>query len=56
VGCNLCSIVCPVEGAITMAEVPSDAPPMTWNQRKRTLDRLSPAAPASCETADKEAV
>ena len=31
VGCNLCKIVCPVEGCITMAEVPNGWAPATWN-------------------------
>jgi dihydropyrimidine dehydrogenase (NAD+) subunit PreA len=30
VGCNLCSLVCPVEGCITMTEIPSGAPRVTW--------------------------
>ena len=30
VGCNLCSLVCPVEGCITMKEVPNGAPKVTW--------------------------
>jgi dihydropyrimidine dehydrogenase (NAD+) subunit PreA len=34
VGCNLCEIVCPVPGCITMAEVPN-GPPETWNDRVR---------------------
>jgi dihydropyrimidine dehydrogenase (NAD+) subunit PreA len=32
VGCNLCALVCPVPGCITMREVPNGAPE-TWNQR-----------------------
>jgi dihydropyrimidine dehydrogenase (NAD+) subunit PreA len=34
VGCNLCEIVCPVPGCITMEEVPN-GPPDTWNDRVR---------------------
>jgi dihydropyrimidine dehydrogenase (NAD+) subunit PreA len=34
VGCNLCQIVCPVPGCITMAETPNGAPE-TWNDRVR---------------------
>ncbi len=30
VGCNLCSLVCPVEGCITMTEIPNGAPRVTW--------------------------
>jgi len=41
VGCNLCSIVCPVDGAITMVERPSTIPPMTWNERQALLSSLS---------------
>jgi dihydropyrimidine dehydrogenase (NAD+) subunit PreA len=37
VGCNLCSLVCPVEGCITMKEVDTDKPPMTWNQYQALL-------------------
>jgi dihydropyrimidine dehydrogenase (NAD+) subunit PreA len=32
VGCNLCQLVCPVPGCITMAEVPA-GPRETWNDR-----------------------
>jgi dihydropyrimidine dehydrogenase (NAD+) subunit PreA len=32
VGCNLCSIVCPVEGCITMEEVPTGHKPLSWEQ------------------------
>ncbi len=32
VGCNLCQLVCPAPGCITMAEVPN-GPPETWNDR-----------------------
>ncbi len=34
VGCNLCQLVCPVPGCITMAEVPAQAVD-TWNDRVR---------------------
>jgi dihydropyrimidine dehydrogenase (NAD+) subunit PreA len=34
VGCNLCQIVCPVPGCITMAEIPNGKPE-TWNDRVR---------------------
>jgi len=33
VGCNLCWLVCPVEGCITMEEVPTGLPPQSWAQR-----------------------
>jgi dihydropyrimidine dehydrogenase (NAD+) subunit PreA len=37
VGCNLCSIVCPVDGAIDMIEAPRELAPMTWNERQTAL-------------------
>jgi len=33
VGCNLCALVCPVEDCITMREVDTGKPPISWNQR-----------------------
>ncbi|MBH8605326.1 NAD-dependent dihydropyrimidine dehydrogenase subunit PreA [Thermoactinomyces sp. CICC 10522] len=33
VGCNLCSMVCPVDGCITMVEVETGRPPQTWRER-----------------------
>jgi dihydropyrimidine dehydrogenase (NAD+) subunit PreA len=33
VGCNLCELVCPVPGCITMEEVPSGTARETWNDR-----------------------
>jgi len=33
VGCNLCALVCPVEGCITMVEAPHPAGVETWNDR-----------------------
>jgi dihydropyrimidine dehydrogenase (NAD+) subunit PreA len=35
VGCNLCSLVCPVEACITMVEVPTGQPAQTWDERTR---------------------
>jgi dihydropyrimidine dehydrogenase (NAD+) subunit PreA len=32
VGCNLCSLVCPVENCITMERVDNGLPPETWEQ------------------------
>ena len=37
VGCNMCSLVCPVEGCITMNEIDTGLPPMTWNQYQARL-------------------
>jgi dihydropyrimidine dehydrogenase (NAD+) subunit PreA len=33
VGCNLCNLVCPVEGCITMEEVDTHRPAQSWEQR-----------------------
>jgi dihydropyrimidine dehydrogenase (NAD+) subunit PreA len=33
IGCNLCSLVCPVPGCITMTEVATGKPAESWNQR-----------------------
>ena len=35
VGCNLCALVCPVEGCITMKEVDTGQPSVSWNERVR---------------------
>jgi dihydropyrimidine dehydrogenase (NAD+) subunit PreA len=37
VGCNMCALACPVEGCITMQEVPTGKPPMNWNQYQQML-------------------
>ncbi len=37
VGCNLCSLVCPVEGCVAMREVETGKPPMTWNEYQALL-------------------
>jgi dihydropyrimidine dehydrogenase (NAD+) subunit PreA len=37
VGCNLCSLVCPVERCITMKEVETGKPPLTWNEYQALL-------------------
>jgi len=33
VGCNLCALVCPVTAAITMEQVHTGLPPMSWKQK-----------------------
>jgi len=33
VGCNLCALVCPVDGCITMVEIDNGLPPMSWKQK-----------------------
>jgi NAD-dependent dihydropyrimidine dehydrogenase PreA subunit len=37
VGCNLCSLVCPVEGCITMKEVETGKPRLSWNEYQALL-------------------
>ncbi len=37
VGCNMCSLICPAEGCITMTPVDTGRPPMTWNQYQAKL-------------------
>src|SRR5262249_61029805 len=37
VGCNMCSIVCPVEGCITMRPVGHGRPPMSWDEYQAKL-------------------
>ena len=33
----MCALACPVEGCITMEEVPTGKPPMNWNQYQAML-------------------
>ena len=35
IGCNLCALVCPVPGCITMREVEAGGRRMTWNERQQ---------------------
>ncbi len=42
VGCNLCSQVCPVQGCITMQQVPNDFAPVTWKQYAAGMGKLAP--------------
>jgi dihydropyrimidine dehydrogenase (NAD+) subunit PreA len=37
VGCNLCSLVCPVDQCITMVERPSGSAPETWAERTSAI-------------------
>ncbi len=37
VGCNLCWLVCPVEGCIQMVEIPTGLAPESWEQRRQKL-------------------
>ena len=47
VGCNMCALACPVEGCITMKELPSSKPPMNWNQYQQLVQtkQIEPIAP-----------
>ncbi|MCZ7682940.1 MAG: NAD-dependent dihydropyrimidine dehydrogenase subunit PreA [Sandaracinaceae bacterium] len=42
VGCNLCALVCPVEGCITMVEKRKGPEELTWNDRVRAGTDLVP--------------
>ncbi|HHH28089.1 MAG TPA: NAD-dependent dihydropyrimidine dehydrogenase subunit PreA, partial [Polyangiaceae bacterium] len=42
VGCNLCELVCPVEGTITMVEKRKAAESITWNERVANGDDVVP--------------
>jgi dihydropyrimidine dehydrogenase (NAD+) subunit PreA len=37
VGCNMCALACPVEGCITMDEVPTGKGKMSWNDYQKLL-------------------
>jgi dihydropyrimidine dehydrogenase (NAD+) subunit PreA len=42
VGCNLCSQVCPVQGCITMRQVPNDFGATNWKQYSAGTGKLAP--------------
>jgi dihydropyrimidine dehydrogenase (NAD+) subunit PreA len=44
VGCNLCSLVCPVDGCITMVESPTGLPPQSWAERTAEAECSPPQA------------
>ncbi len=49
VGCNMCSLVCPVDGCITMKQIDTGMPKMTWRDYQRmladgTIERIEPPA------------
>ncbi|HEV3254247.1 MAG TPA: NAD-dependent dihydropyrimidine dehydrogenase subunit PreA [Candidatus Acidoferrales bacterium] len=46
VGCNLCALVCPVDRCITMRQVDTGLPPMSWNDRVRRGGAAPPAGHA----------
>ncbi len=37
VGCNMCSLVCPVDGCISMKQMPSTLPKMSWKEYQKKL-------------------
>jgi dihydropyrimidine dehydrogenase (NAD+) subunit PreA len=39
VGCNMCSLVCPVDGCISMEEVDTGQAPLSWNDYQAKLAR-----------------
>jgi dihydropyrimidine dehydrogenase (NAD+) subunit PreA len=47
VGCNMCSLICPVNGCITMKEVDTGKPPMNWRQYQELLaaGKVEPLGP-----------
>ena len=47
VGCNMCSLVCPVDGCISMVERDSGLRPMNWNQYQELLaaGKVNPIGP-----------
>jgi len=47
VGCNMCLLVCPVEGCIRMVDVSNGKPEMSWNQYQKLLaeGKIAPIAP-----------
>ena len=50
VGCNLCSLVCPVAGCITMTEIPNGAKRVTWKDVTAGTGKLA-ARPEHFHTA-----
>ena len=50
VGCNLCALVCPVDNCITMRQVDSGQPPMSWNERTRRDHSARRRCPAGIES------
>ena len=58
VGCNLCSLVCPVDECITMVERPTGLAPETWAERTSAVVRASAgesARDAAVDTAHEPA-
>jgi dihydropyrimidine dehydrogenase (NAD+) subunit PreA len=42
VGCNLCAEVCPVQGCITMQQIPNDFPAVNWKAYSAGTGKLAP--------------
>ena len=42
VGCNLCAEVCPVQGCITMQQIPNDFTGVTWKEYSAGKGKLAP--------------
>jgi dihydropyrimidine dehydrogenase (NAD+) subunit PreA len=51
IGCNLCSLVCPVAGCITMKELDSGKPVETWNDRIQKGTHIVPGGLEATEKA-----
>jgi dihydropyrimidine dehydrogenase (NAD+) subunit PreA len=51
IGCNLCSLVCPVAGCITMKELDSGKPSETWNDRIQKGTHIVPGGLEATERA-----
>jgi dihydropyrimidine dehydrogenase (NAD+) subunit PreA len=48
VGCNLCYLVCPVPGCISMEEIDLNLPPQSWEQRTAAVPN-SPTTGRKCD-------
>jgi dihydropyrimidine dehydrogenase (NAD+) subunit PreA len=46
VGCNLCALVCPVERCITMKQIDTGAPHMSWKERTQQNPQCAPPTPS----------
>jgi dihydropyrimidine dehydrogenase (NAD+) subunit PreA len=42
VGCNLCAAVCPVQGCITMQQIPNGYSPVSWKEHAAGQGQLAP--------------
>ncbi len=57
IGCNLCSLVCPVPGCITMTQIPTGRPSITWNEfvaKGQSPDLLGGRPPTSAHAPKPE--